>query len=159
MTTTSNDARRATAVRVAKRVLALLAFLMLGLVVWFYVQMGRSAREQAGYVAQRNGLLSLDSVQAAYFAQDRDRDGRPDSMYAKHVGELPTLDLKPGVEVQITYSSNTGWAARSSHVHSDYICALFVGVVPNIPMTIRDHVVDTPGIIYCENHGIMPTRR
>lgn len=133
-------------------VIQIILIVMISFFVAVVFAIGVSDIEHARYRAQKQHLDTLRAVQTRYFTADHDRDGRPDSIYADGLSKLKGFETRWGVHVAITHGSRNGWAAISSHeaLAGDQGCAIFVGNVPDVPMTLGGRREQEPGSVYCD---------
>ena len=133
-------------------VVQIIALLTISFFLTVMFAIGTSDMKHARYRAQRRDLDTLQALQVKYFSMDHDGNGRPDSTYADGLSKLPDFKTNRGVHVTFTHGSRSGWAAISSHeaLTGHQGCAIFVGNVPDVPMTPGRRRGQQPGEVYCD---------
>ena len=99
-------------------------------------------RERAHFKAIMSDLRNLQAQQEIYFSKPANNYN-----YAPAVPNLaPLFVTSEGVDITITESAPSGWAATAGHgaMAATNMCAVFVGSVGTVPAPAV-----TPGVIMC----------
>lgn len=95
------------------------------------------AKDRALLSTMQSDLRTLAALQEEYY---------PSAM--SYTTDFEALGFRgsPGVDVDITYAANNGWAAQATHGSYDGRCGVFVGDAP----AANGEPASEPGVITCD---------
>lgn len=116
----------------------LIVMVIVGILMTIATQFFWNAKDRALLSTMQNDLRTLAGLQEQHYPSE-----------ASYSDDIEDLGFRgsPGVEIEITYAANNGWAAKATHPsYAGHTCGVFFGEAP----AENGEPATTPGIIACD---------